>query len=72
MAKGEKPKSETELLQEISHKLDTLIGTLAIQGKEPREQVGILTKLGLTGPEIGTLIGKTANAVRLLRLKRGK
>ena len=71
MAKGtSQQQTEVELLREISHKLDMLMGAIAIQGKEPRTQVSILTKLGLSGPEIGALIDKNPDAVRQLR--RGK
>ena len=50
-------KSEKELLEEISGKLDKIIGVLAIQGKEEDTQIRILKKLGFQPEEVGKLLG---------------
>jgi len=50
-------KSEKELLEEISTKLDKLMGILAIQGKKEDEQIQILKKLGFPAVEIEKLLG---------------
>jgi len=60
-----KEKSEKELLEEISGKLDKLIGILAIQGKNEDDTIKILKKLGFTSEETGTLVGLTDAAVRM-------
>ena len=62
-------RTERELLQEISLKLDRLAGLLAIQGKDLVVQVRILSKLGLPSPEIGGLLNVNADYVRQLRTK---
>ena len=62
---------EVQLLLEISEKLDRLIGVVAIQGKDQDTQIGILADLGLDAPAIGSLVGISANAVRI-RKSRGK
>lgn len=73
MARGaSQQQTEVELLHEISHKLDMLMGSIAIQNKDARTQVRILTKLGLSGPEIGALLDKNPDAVRQLRARREK
>jgi hypothetical protein len=59
-----------ELLAEISHKLDMLMGVVVIQGKDAQSQVSILTKIGLSGPEIGALLEKSSDAVRQLRVRQ--
>jgi hypothetical protein len=63
-------RSEMELLAEISHKIDMLMGVIAIQGKNAQTQVSILTKIGLSGPEIGVLLDKSPDAVRHLRVRQ--
>jgi hypothetical protein len=62
-------RTEGELLLEISHKLDILIGMTAIQGKEPKAQIKILTKLGLSSREIGGLLNIHPDSVRHSRSK---
>jgi hypothetical protein len=61
--------TEMDLLREISHKLDVLTGTMAIQGKEPAAQIRILTRLGLSSPEIGALLNMHPDSVRRARTK---
>ena len=53
---SKKEKSEKELLEEISSKLDKLIGISAIQGKEKDDQIRILKKLGFQAAEIEKLV----------------
>ncbi len=57
-------KTTEELLEEISKKLDKIIGVLAIQGKDNITQVKILKSLNYSSEEIGNLIGSTASNVR--------
>ena len=66
-----KEKSEKELLEEISKKLDKLIGILAIQGKDKDEQIKILKKLKFTSEETGNLLGLTDTAVRMRKSWKG-
>lgn len=61
------PLTELDLLREISHKLDVLAGIIAAQGKQPSAQIEILTRAGLTSPEIGALLNMHADSVRRLR-----
>lgn len=69
-------KTERDLLEEISLKLDRLAGLLAIQGKDLVAQVRILSKAGLPSREIGALLNLNADYIRRLRTKgpgrRGK
>lgn len=58
-------KSERELLEEISKKLDMLIGIFAIQGKDTDAQIHILKHRGLDWEEIGSLVGMKPDAVRM-------
>lgn len=57
-------KSEIELLEEISNKIDRLIGIIAIQGKDEDVQIRILKRLGFTSKETGDLTGLTDATVR--------
>lgn len=63
--------------KELIKKLDTLIKvntSMLVEGKEFREQVQLLTNLGLTPKEIADVTGKTANnvSVTLNQLKKKK
>jgi len=49
--------TEKELLEEISQKLDKIIGILAIQGKSETTQIRILKKLKFSADDIGKLLG---------------
>jgi len=69
-AKAGQNQTEQDLLREISHKLDVLIGTMAVQGKESATQIRILTKLGLTSKEIGALLNLHADYVRRARTRK--
>ena len=53
----ENEKSEKEILQEISDKLDRLMGILAIQNTEdPDEKIYTLKKLGFKSEEITSFV----------------
>lgn len=65
-------KTEKELLQEISGKLDKAIALLAMQGKSNGESLKILSGLGLTSTEIGLLLGKPPGTIRRLKSTRAK
>ncbi len=66
------PKTERDLLEEISRKLDRLIALQAIQGKDLDTQIDILTRVGLTSSEIGPLLGQHPDSVRRRRSKKQK
>ena len=61
-----RPKSELELLAEISTKLDRVVAVLAAQGKDRNTQVAILASANCNSDFIGTVVGLTAGAVRKL------
>ena len=67
-------KSQTELLSEISEKLDIVLGYLAVRGIEGDAAaiVDKLHKLGLSAKTIAPVAGLTENAVniRLTRMKK--
>lgn len=65
-------KTEKDLLQEISAKLDRLTGVTAIQGKGLDAQIKILTALGLSSFEIGAILDKHPDYIREVRSKRKK
>ncbi len=52
-----KEKTELDLLSEMSEKLDTLIGLLAINGKGENDQIKVLRELGHDWKFIGLLTG---------------
>jgi len=54
----------SEILEEINRKFDKLLALIACQGKPTNTQIQILTKAGLTGEEIGGLLGISGDAVR--------
>ena len=59
------PKSTEELLTEISKKLDSLIGVLAIQSIEDiDDKIHTLKKLKFKSDEIGPLVGIKGTSVR--------
>ena len=58
-------KSEKELLEEISGKLDKIMGVLAIQGKEEDSQIRILKNQGFNSEEVGKLVGLKETTVRM-------
>ena len=62
---GNLTKSDNELLQEISKKLDKLTGILATQGKDPDTQIIILRDFDWEWDEIGRFVGLKADAVRM-------
>lgn len=58
-------KTERELLEEISKKLDKLIAIQAIQGKDEDAQIRILKSNGFTSEETGRLIGLKETTIRM-------
>ena len=58
-------KSERDLLSEMNEKLDTLIGLLAINGKEENLQIEILRGLGHDWKFIGLLTNLKPDAARM-------
>jgi FixJ family two-component response regulator len=72
MASKTKTKSEVELLNEISTKMDYLIGLYACNGKERDEQIKILTSQGLANSTIAVLLGIPKGTVDSVRAKMKK
>jgi len=60
-----KEPSENDLLKEIIGKLDAVIGTLAVHGKEQKEKINILLGMGLEPATIAGIVGVSANVVYL-------
>jgi hypothetical protein len=69
MAKGE-TRSERDLLADIDHKLDQLVGLMAVQGKDQDTQIAILYGLGFDSFFIGRLLGVPPPTVRKKKPKR--
>lgn len=65
-------KTTEELLEEISKKLDKLTGILAIEGKDEDQQIKILTDLGFTSAEVGSLMGLPSGTIRRRNLEMRK
>lgn len=59
-----KPKVERELPEDISDKLDRLIGIIAIQGNTQEQQIAVLPDLGFSSATIGALIGMKPSTIR--------
>lgn len=68
MSKNER--TENQLLEEISGKIDNLIGIIAIQGKSKSEQIKILAALGFTNVEISKLTGIPKGTVDTTRARK--
>ena len=58
------PPTELEYLGEISAKLDTVIGLLAMAGKDRDQKIVILSSLGFNARKIGVLVGMSTEAVK--------
>jgi hypothetical protein len=66
--------NEERLLEEISGKLDRVLGFLAIRGvKDTGEQIARLRSLGMDNQTIAAMTNMTANAiaVRIHRMQKG-
>lgn len=63
-------RTESELLSEISAKLDRVVAVLAAQGKSRDMQIDILTAAGCDSSFIGTVVGMTGGAVRKYQSRR--
>lgn len=72
MKKKEKPKTELELLTEISAKLDQLISLGLIQGKEKEEQISLLVERGYSNSNISNLLSIPKGTVDFIRAKQKK
>jgi hypothetical protein len=70
--KPEKKKTSEEWLEDISKKLDKLVGVLAIVGKTPKEQVQILYRFDFSIEETMNLTNLTENIVKKERAKLKK
>ena len=57
--------TERGLLEEISSKLDQLVGLLACQGKDLDTQIRVLRGFGFDWPFIGLIVGLEADAARM-------
>lgn len=57
-------KSDNELLQEISVKLDQVIAMMAIDGKDQNQQIAILRSFNMDWKTIGLLVGLKPDAAR--------
>lgn len=68
----QKLKTEIELLYEISEKLDDLIATFLIQGKERESQINILVNRGYSNSNISIMIGIPKGTVDTIRAKMKK
>ena len=60
-------KTETQLLEEISDRLNQMVGLIAIQGKPQDDQIDILTTLGFDSTRVGLFVGMSGDAVRKRR-----
>ena len=72
-----KRKMDNLQFKEINLKLDTmtkLLAAVAIQGKKFREQVQMLSDVGLGPTEISKIIGKDVNTVKVTKslMAKGK
>jgi len=65
-------KTANDLLEQISRKLDKLIGVIAIQGKEKNDQIGVLVSLGFTNLEISKITGIPKGTIDWTRAKKKK
>lgn len=66
-------KTEKQLLQEISNKLDKIIAVLSISNiEDPKQKVPILKNLGFTIEETSMFTGLTIDVVKKERAKLKK
>lgn len=59
--------NDTEILKEISNKLDILIAVNAIQNKERDDQIRVLVNLGYTNKNISEFTGIPKGTVDMVR-----
>jgi hypothetical protein len=64
-------RTELELLEEMSNKLDRLLGFVAASDREQDEQITVLQSLGFEWGEIGLIAGLSPHAARI-RSNSGK
>lgn len=65
-------KNEITILNEINEKLDKILATLVIQGKDKEKQINILVSLGFPNSEISKLTGMPKGTVDTIRAKSKK
>lgn len=61
------PKSDSELLQEISSKLSELIAVIGISGREKNDQIKYLVNRGFSNSDIALLVGIPKGTVDFIR-----
>lgn len=62
-----------EILKSIEQKLDTMLKLSALQyikDKPKEDQANILLNLGLSSPEVGKLLGKSASTIRVQKKQK--
>ena len=59
------PKTERQLLADISARLDKVVGFLAIAGRDQNDQIKILRGLDFDWNDIGAMVGLKADAARM-------
>ena len=59
-----KEKSDNQILEEISAKLDKLIAVISIEGKPVEQQLKILKNLGFSSKEASGLTGISYSSIR--------
>jgi len=67
---AQKERSERQILEEISTKLERLLAVVAVQGRDADIQIRVLTKAGFSSSEIGALLGMHPTDVRHRRRRR--
>ena len=72
MKKIGNPKTELDLLVEISEKLDQLISLNLVQGKEKEEQISLLVERGYSNSNIASLLSIPKGTVDFIRAKQKK
>ena len=65
-------RTERQLLEDISVKLDKLIGFAAISGRDQTSQIEVLRGLGFEWGDIGIMVGLKADAARKRLESRAK
>ena len=65
-------KTEVELLQEINEKLDDLVASFLIQGKEKEDQIRILVNRKFSNSKIANFLGIPKGTVDGIRAKKKK
>jgi transposase len=73
MRKNPANMNETELLRNVSEKLDNLILAISVSGKSFQEQVSYLNNLGYKPQKISEIIGRSRQSVKdMVRAVKGR